>query len=274
MPSNPNSVAVVTSFSLAGWHKYGSRFVATFNEFWPKEVDLHLVSEDEFHVEQDGGRNIKVWNLYDSNVASPFLIKYQDEAWAHGNSKTQLPPGVRGWANRNGYCFRHDAYKFSKKVFAIELVARKIRAKKLFWIDADVVTFAPVPETFFSLALPAEYALSYLGRTDYHSECGFIGYDLRNAVALRFIRGFAKLYSSGEVFKLEEWHDSWVFDWLRKETAIPAFSIPHGSNHHPFINSMLGKYMDHLKGNRKVRGKSHWAEQHKHSSEPYWSGRR
>lgn len=271
-------LVVVTSFSEGGWRKYGSKFVETFNTYWPTDVELHLVSEDAFDLELNSPRKIKFWHLEESTIARDFLKRYANQLWAHGNAgaaQSGLPQGSPKWGVRTGYCFRHDAYKFSKKVFAIEMVAMRINAFRLFWIDADVITFAPVTDDLYPLVLPDSAILSYLPRQDhYHSECGFIGYNLRDAKALHFIRRFADLYVSGKVFELPEWHDSWVFDWLRKDLNLTgAYRIPHGSNQHPFINSALGRFMDHLKGNRKVKGRSLPVEQLKHTSIPYWDKR-
>ena len=39
---------------------------------------------------------------------------------------------------------------------------------------------------------------------------------------------------------------------------------------HPFINSELGKYMDHMKGDRKDLGHSEKKDIKLHADNPYW----
>jgi len=39
---------------------------------------------------------------------------------------------------------------------------------------------------------------------------------------------------------------------------------------HPFINSELGQYLDHMKGDRKHRGHSKAKEVKLHRDHPYW----
>lgn len=241
--------AVVTSCSAQGWLEYGRRFVETFVAHWAADVPLFVVSEDAlpqfkraYHI-----------HIACSEAAAAFL-KRHDTLRARGRVRER---GDAGWTPNKiqaGYNFRYDAFRFCKKVFAIDLIARRLGEGLLFWIDMDVVTFADVPTALLHRLLPADKALACLDRGPYHSECGFVGYNLDHPLGLPFIREFAALYASDQVFGLQEWHDSWVFDWLRKKTNVPTFAIPHHSRRHPFPNSELGRYMDHLKGERKRNG--------------------
>lgn len=261
---------VVTSCSYAGWEKYGRRFVETFKQFWPASVQLHVVSEDALPG-LDG--DSKFWRLDQSEAWTKFQHDNIMELWVRGDGAAKRPSGIAPrWLATSGLNFRFDAWKFSKKVFAIELVADSIKCGRLCWIDADVLTFAPVPEDLPQRMLPIGKAISCLSRRGYHSECGFVGYNLHHSATMNFIRAFSNLYTSAEVFKLAEWHDSWVFDWLRNKMLIDTYAIPHKSHGHPFINSELGLYMDHLKGKRKDTGRSQGQEQIVHGKLPYWQG--
>lgn len=266
MSANPPSV--VTSCSAQGWLAYGNLFVKSFLEHWPDDIDLYIISEDKLPI-VGLPRRVQVWDLDENPRAKEFLEKYKTEKWAHGDVHTAVPSNVNRRPRANGG-FRFDAYKFSKKVFAIELVAKHMNQGRLFWVDADVVTFASVPVGFIETLLPEWAALSCLARPGYHSECGFVGYNLDNQNAKRFIDEFANLYHSGTVFLLDEWHDSWVFDWLRKKLTILTYDIPHRSKGHPFINSPLGQYMDHLKGARKIKGRTQPVEQVVYRRLEYW----
>lgn len=265
--------AVVTSFSAAGWAEYGARFVEAFDEYWPPSVDLHLVSEDELervYSKHGAARRIIRWDLALSARAQEFLTRYADTPWVKGVAPAPATANASKWRAKAGYCFRHDAYKFSKKVFAIDLIIHAIEPKRLIWLDADTVTFAPVPEELVESVVPEQFAISHLRRQKYHSECGFVGYNLAHPVTLPFIKRFAELYTSDKVFELDEWHDSWVFDWLLKEMQVPTYALPCTATNHPFINSELGMYMDHMKGSRKKLGRSRPVEQLKHKTLPYW----
>ena len=77
------------------------------------------------------------------------------------------------------------------------------------------------------------------------------------------------------IFKMEEWHDSYVFyEVLKKFPQAGVYNISEGlvvGEGHPLINSNLGKYMDHLKGGRKDLGKSKKTDLLVNRKETYWS---
>lgn len=241
-------MAVVTSCSASGWKEYGRRFFDSFLEYWPKAIPLYVVSEDDLQL-PDGERHVFL------RLEHEFLERHKDNLRAQG--RVQMPGDVRWKANSPDYNFRYDAFRFSKKVFAIQMASRRPKHGVLFWVDADVVTHAAVPMEFLDWIMPRDKAIACLDRGEtYHSECGFVGYNLDHDLGPQFIDEFANLYASDEVFRLQEWHDSWVFDWLRRRLGTPTSRIAHCSRHQPFINSKLGRYMDHLKGSTKKLGRS------------------
>ena len=110
--------------------------------------------------------------------------------------------------------------------------------------------------------------MSYLGRTHFppgrpYSECGFLGFNLKHEEFKRFINRMVEVYSSGEIFSYVEWHDSWIWDQIRQEFEEKNINFKNISGpifeklEHPFVNCNLGKFFDHLKGNRKNTGSSH-----------------
>jgi hypothetical protein len=253
-------VAVVTSCSNEGFQRYGRRFLDTFHRFWPVQTPIHIVSEDTLNLPLSitgSKRSVSFWDLASSPAAASFYERHKSNAKAHGLG--QIGIVIKPHERRPGYSYRHDAYRFSKKVFAIELVMQKITAGRLVWLDADIVTLCPVPDNLMFELPPQDHSIAYLDRSPHHSECGFVGYNLEHAATRPFVSEFTRLYASDEVFALREWHDSWVFDFLRLEMEVPSYAIPHTkkSLSHPFVHSVLGQYMDHLKGSRKERGVSH-----------------
>lgn len=266
------TLVVVTSCSIDGWGKYGQKFLTSFDQFWPQETNLHIVSEDRLPIPQsilNKRPQIKFWDLNQNPFAASFAGKYENDPVANG-FRSGCP--ISGWrSKKTGYDFRKDAFRFSKKVFSINLVAPTVDDESRFiWLDADTITLKPVPVGLFTEMPPKNFCIAYLDRYPYHSECGFVSYNLAKSATRSFLREFSRLYSSGEVFKLPEWHDSYVFDWLRRKLDIPSFPISYDRRHitHPFVYSILGQYMDHLKGMRKQRGVSHDHPRfHVHSSE-------
>ncbi len=104
-----------------------------------------------------------------------------------------------------------------------------------------------------------ETFVAYFGREFTHTETGFLGFDLSRPNAAEFFDTVQRIYLSGEVFRLREWHDCEVFDVARTvltaQGRITARNISPGGTIHPIANSVLGEYIDHLKGfERKKAG--------------------
>ena len=78
------------------------------------------------------------------------------------------------------------------------------------------------------------------------------------------------------LFDLPEWHDSFVYDLVRKtfesKNAFTSHDICQGEIFdHPFVNSILGKYMDHMKGDdRKAAGSSFAGDVEGDAAAAYW----
>ena len=86
------------------------------------------------------------------------------------------------------------------------------------------------------------------------------------------------------IFTLEEWHDSYVFGSIlfnmkvnfpnaldyTAEIAVNNLAKSGGGGH-PLINSRLGKWMDHMKGDRKLAGSSKRKDVMPHRTEDYWN---
>ena len=110
--------------------------------------------------------------------------------------------------------------------------------------------------------------MSYLGRTNFpperpYTETGFLGFNLKHSQFKQFINRMVEVYCSGEIFSFVEWHDCWVYDHVRKEFEEKNINFKNISGPifeklaHPFVNCNLGKFFDHLKGDRKKSGSSY-----------------
>ena len=204
--------------------------------------------------------------------------KHKDDPVANGELQ-EIPGGVRrpaelqvkGGKDKNKGSYLWAAVRFANKVFC---VVNGVRDSKdydyVVWIDADTYTFRPVPMDFFEKLLPSDTMVTYLGRENptlndggKYPECGFVGYNMRHPEIQNFVNEWEQLYVTDEVFKLLEWHDSYVFWHLTKkyraEKNVTVNDIGYWigvKGHHVFVNSELGLYMDHMKGKRKKIGSS------------------
>lgn len=252
-----NTVNVVTTMHRGGYEQYGQEMVRSFLQHWPSNVRLTIYAED-FKVEEASER-LEVVDLHEM---CPELLAFKS---------TNIAPWQKGYIGASAakaahiklaekYNFKFDAVKFSNKVFAYCKQASRTDSRYMVWLDADTVTLKPIPEDF--IASLGDTFIEYLGRRFTHSECGFMRFDMQHPNAGQFFKTMQAMYESGEIYTLNEWHDSFIFDTVRSvlsaSGSISAHSISsYEISRHPFVNSILGDYMDHLKGdNRKARGGS------------------
>ena len=94
-----------------------------------------------------------------------------------------------------------------------------------------------------------------------YSECGFLIFNTEHFIHSKFWSDMMVMYDEGKLFEEKEWHDSYVFDVVRKNlertAKIKNFNISKmglvdvQDESHVFVASVLGNFMDHKKGNRK-----------------------
>lgn len=249
--------AAVTTCSAKGWKLYGERMVKSFAMYWPK-VDLHLYSEG-FTVDQQ-------------RVSEHKLPEWQTEFKAR-HVGTPLMNG-RGGPH---YDLTHDAVRFSHKVGAVvDLIERSIAPRDgvLIWIDADVLTHAPVTRGFLE-GLVADWdntAIAWLNRAKKYPECGFVMFNLAHPKTVELVQIWKHLYTSDGFTKLDGWTDCHTLQEAVLWTQAPWASLSggHTSVGHPFVNGPLGAVMDHLKGDRKQVGKSSRHDLRVKRKEHYW----
>lgn len=247
-------VVVVTTFNAAGYEQYARRSIKTFLKHWPGNVRM-VAYVDEGPEVVDIRHNRLTVHKHDWLP----LIEFKT---THKNT-----PSMNGDRGQGRYDYRFDAVKFCHKPFAlarfmtVDNANMDPPADKVIWLDADTVTHSPIPWPVVERMCPKRVHFSYLGRNYKYSECGFMVFDA--VKALGFIKAVAKLYTSGAFKSEREWHDSYLFDQVRKVQELtglktlnmtPELHRRNGGGH-PFVNSFLGEYMDHLKGPRKITGK-------------------
>jgi hypothetical protein len=261
---------VITTFHQAGLEQYGQRMIDSFEQHWPTEVDLLVCAE---HCQPKKQRsNTEIIDLMGQSAdCSAFVERHRNNPLAHAQAG---PPDVFNPLK----AFRWNAVRFCYKVFATALCADRVNSGWMIWIDADSHTHSSVPVQWLSTVCPNDAMISYLGRGEkYHSECGWVAYNLDHPATRQYIQDFVNMYRTDAIFKEREWHDSYIWDVVRKQyqTQHKFVNLNPSQNDkglagHPFINSELGRYMDHVKGKRKNEGHSKAKEVVLHQDHPYW----
>ena len=261
---------VITTFNQAGYKQYGQRMIQTFLKNWPEEITLVVYAEG-CRVEESA-ENLVVRDLGMVDALTIFKEAWRDVPRANGDVSDDP---VRSKRKDSGKGFKWDAVRFAHKVYSIFHCAKNTKTDWLLWMDADTVCHSPITKDDIDRLCPAQYDLCFLGRQGKYSECGLYAMNLKHPVIERFLWDFQRMYDDADrgIFTLVEWHDSFVFDAVRKNhrlTELDWSSHLITGEGHPLINSDWGAYLDHLKGDRKSIGRSKLIDLKVKRHEAYW----
>lgn len=241
-----HNILYVTSFNKKLYSEYGKKFLNTFNF----EGDLILFSEEDMNFvknELDIKYNLFIGNLLD--VDKGFLN------FCKRNKKRNIKDAKKG--------FRFNAIRFSYKVFSLINAYKYFNDRKydlMIWLDGDIIFKKQLKSNYVINKLSSnDTLLSYLGRKNgrCYSECGFLIFNLNHKYIKKFLYQIKDCYLKDEIYELDEWHDSYIWDYFRIKFQIMykiknfnitnRFECKQNVNH--IVNeSPLKDYLDHLKG--------------------------
>jgi hypothetical protein len=190
------------------------------------------------------------------------------------------------------YKFEYDAIRFSYKVFACIDAYQKTKPDMLWFLDADIITFEKIPMAWLEHIIPDSAFTSYLGRPKKgFSETGYYAFNTNHKYADEFFKRWEQYYAEDLFFNIQKgflnhfpiagYTDSFTFDAVRLEMEqagkIKNEDLNDGrwsggrKARHPFINSELGQYMDHMKGyERKAQMSSRKRDLTTKQTHSYW----
>jgi len=212
-------VLLVTTWNNRLYQEYGHRFQSTYNWEFPYVV-----------YNEDG-------TMFDS---IPDLKKFVDR-----NKR------------RNPENFLTDGVRFSYKVYAYtHAILTEENFDYIIGIDADSVFFKPMPlEVIKDKLYRPDAMMTYMGRGNQYSECGFLGFNMHHPEIKNFAREMKRMYDEDEIYKLIEHHDSFVWDYVREkfelERGIKNINIGDGGKGHIQARCVLAEYYDHTKGPKR-----------------------
>lgn len=275
-----SDITVVTTFHQPGLELYGQRFLDSFAERVDKRIKLLVYAEDCQPVNPDNNQ-ITVLN---AKVALPKLVEFKrrwkDDPRANGIPPDEIKRRRKDWNK----AFKWDAVRFANKVYAVFDACRQSKDWCV-WMDADTFVHSNWSYDQFKNLLPEDAYITYVGRgkgSQTWPECGFYGLNLNHPVCHSFLEDFETMYEDANngIFKLDEWHDSYVFgELLKKYRELPSYDYSadmylreakSGGGGHPLINGPLGQWIDHMKGDRKIQGKSKLTDIMVNRNEEYW----
>lgn len=276
-------ITVLTTFHPEGMTIYGQRFIDSFAKRVDKRIKLLVYAEDCTPKNPDPEQI----TILDAKQSLPKLNKFK-EVWGNvpkANGKCPFPEKRPRDYHKE---FKWDAVRFANKVYAV-FDACERSTDWCVWMDADTFIHSEWTYEQFSNLLPESSYLTMVGRgkgSQTWPECGFYGMNLKNETCKKFIAEFERVYEDAEngIFNLDEWHDSYVMgDLIHKfkqqghdnvldySAGIYVKTAKTGGGGHPLINSELGRWMDHMKGDRKFHGKSKAKDLMNNRTEAYWN---
>jgi len=271
------SLAVITTFPPNRWTAYAKRMIESHIKHWPDDVKLYVYYEKQKPDLQH--EKIVYVDLEKENPdLVAFKTRHKNDPVANGEI-TEIPGGVRrnpnaGKNDKGKGSYLWDAVRFSHKTFAVDHAIKNIDTDYVLWLDADTYTFKSISKNFVTGLLPEDKLVNFLGRGEKYPECGWVCYNRRHPKINEFMKSWTGLYINNTIFKELEWHDSYLF-WQILKRIAPDQGVDIGKGagakgHHVFINSVLGGYIDHMKGKRKVKGKSSKSDLRGGRNEEYW----
>jgi len=260
---------IITTFKPEDWYKYSKQMVESILQKWPN-VAITVYYQGKQPVLDD-----KRIDWVDIDKANPNLYNfredYKNDPVANGQLEG-IPNGVRrsprlateGGKDAFKESYLWNAVKFSYKVSCVTHAVKTYKNYDyVIWIDDDTYTFRNIPMQFIESICPNDTLVTYLGRennkgSNKYPECGLVCYNIKHPLVQNFVADWENLYTSANIFDLLEWHDSYVFWHMTKEykekhnAKVNDIGYAKGvSGHHVFVNSELGLYIDHFKGDRK-----------------------
>ena len=273
------SLTVVTTWGSKYWPNPVQAGIQSTVKNWPGHAKILLYPDD-----MSQQLTLPRTEYYDLCKEQPklkeFIVKHKNNPKFNPRIK-QTEKEKRDF-DKNTQIYIYDCVRFSYKVFACIDAWQKTKPDMLWFLDADIITFDKIPMSWLEHIIPDKSFTSYLGRPKKgFSETGYYAFNTAHKYAEEFFERWQTYYDKDRFLELKGYTDSFTFDGARieleKEGKIKNEDLNDGRfaggrrSRHPFINSELGQYMDHLKGyDRKAAMTSKKRDLTTNQTHPYW----
>ncbi len=215
--------------------------------------------------------NNKLYKEYAHRFESTYNWEFPYTVYNEDDGMMEAIPECKAFIERNKNKFEgkdflkdywQDGVRFCYKVYAYTHAILNYREYDyIIGIDADSVFYKPMTVEFVKTRLyTPECMMTYLGRGTHYSECGFLGFNMKHPEIINYANEMKYMYDSDEIYNLNEQHDSYVWDHVRLKfegkKQVKNLNIGDGRGGHVQVRSVLGKFYDHTKGQRKITGRS------------------
>ena len=214
--------------------------------------------------------NNKLYKEYAHRFESTYNWDFPYTVYNEDDGMMDTIPDCKAFVERNKNRFDNkdfikdywqDGVRFCYKVYAYTHAIMNYQdLDGIIGIDADSVFYKKIDEDWIKKHIHRDNCMmTYLGRTNY-SECGFLYFNMKHPDIQPYANRMKSLYDTDGIYNLKEQHDSFIWDYVRKEfekRGTKNFDIGDGKMGHVQARSILGTVYDHTKGpRRKAAGKS------------------
>ena len=273
------SLTIVTTWGSKYWPNPVQAGIQSTVKNWPSHAKILLYPDDM--SQQLALPRTEYYNLCkEQPKLKEFIDRHKNNP--KFNPRIKQTEKEKKDFDKNTQIYIYDCVRFSYKVFACIDAWQKTKPDMLWFLDADIITFDKIPMSWLEHIIPDKSFTSYLGRPKKgFSETGYYAFNTAHKYAEEFFERWQTYYDKDRFLELKGYTDSFTFDGARieleKEGKIKNEDLNDGRfaggrrSRHPFINSELGQYMDHLKGyDRKAAMTSKKRDLTTNQTHPYW----
>ena len=214
--------------------------------------------------------NNKLYKEYAHRFESTYNWDFPYTVYNEDDGMMDTIPDCKAFVERNKNRFDNkdfikdywqDGVRFCYKVYAYTHAIMNYQdLDGIIGIDADSVFYKKIDEDWIKKHIHRDNCMmTYLGRPNY-SECGFLYFNMKHPDIQPYANRMKSLYDTDGIYNLKEQHDSFIWDYVRKEfenRGTKNYDIGDGKMGHVQARSILGTVYDHTKGpRRKAAGKS------------------
>ena len=273
------SLTIVTTWGTKYWPNPVHPCIESTIKNWPDHAKI-LLYPDDMSQQVSSARCYHFDLCKEQPKLQQFINKHKDNP--KFNPRIKQTKQEQKDFDKDTQIYIYDCVRFSYKVFACIDAWQKTKPDMLWFLDADLLTFEKIPMAWLEHIIPDSSFTSYLGRPKKgFSETGYYAFNTAHKYAGEFFERWQTYYDKDRFLELKGYTDSFTFDGARieleKEGKIKNEDLNDGRfaggrrSRHPFINSELGQYMDHLKGyDRKAAMTSKKRDLTTNQTHPYW----
>ena len=214
--------------------------------------------------------NNKLYKEYAHRFESTYNWDFPYTVYNEDDGMMDTIPDCKAFVERNKNRFDNkdfikdywqDGVRFCYKVYAYTHAIMNYQdLDGIIGIDADSVFYKKIDEDWIKKHIHRDNCMmTYLGRPNY-SECGFLYFNMKHPDIQPYANRMKSLYDTDGIYNLKEQHDSFIWDYVRKEfekRGTKNFDIGDGKMGHVQARSILGTVYEQTKGpRRKAAGKS------------------